>query len=88
MDSPVAGRSLSETFKLGVEDLKAFYLEAVTAQPSAGSANDINTWFWDETAAGELLWRLREQLREHPDNGIRLHSQFTLVPAAQIERRG
>ena len=82
-----AEHSMAECFKLGVEDLKAFYLEAITVQPSAGSASDLNTWFWEETAAGDLLWRLRERLHEHPDNGIRLHAQFTLVPAAQVARR-
>jgi hypothetical protein len=85
--SPVAQASLSESFKLGLEDLKAFYLEAITVQPHSGSSSDLNTWFWEETAAGELLWSLRERLWEHPDDGIRLHARFTLVPVAQIDRR-
>jgi hypothetical protein len=87
-DTPVAEHSLVESFKLAVEDLKAFYLEAITVQPNSGSSNDINSWFWEETAAGDLLWSLRERLGEHADEGIRLHSQFTLVPAAQVARRG
>jgi len=86
-ESPVEGRTLAESFKLGVEDLKAFYVEAITVPPNSASSSDINTWFWEETAAGELLWSLRERLREHPDEGVRRHSQFTLVPAAQVARR-
>jgi hypothetical protein len=86
-ESPRAEASLTQTFKLAVEDLKAFYLEAITVQPHSGSANDINTWFWEETMAGQLLWDLREQLGEHPEEGIRLHAQFTLVPAEQVARR-
>jgi hypothetical protein len=85
--SPVAEASLSESFKLGLEDLKAFYLEAITVQPHSGSSSDLNTWFWEETAAGELLWSLHERLWEHPDDGIRLHTRFTLVPVTQIARR-
>ncbi|MCZ6709448.1 MAG: hypothetical protein O7B25_03710 [Gammaproteobacteria bacterium] len=85
--SPIEGRSLAESFKLGVEDLKAFYVEAITVQPSSASSSDINSWFWGETAAGELLWGLREHLQEHPDEGIRLHAQLTLVPAAQVAQR-
>ncbi|MFP6816555.1 MAG: hypothetical protein VB949_12935 [Pseudomonadales bacterium] len=85
--SPIDGRPLAESFKLGVEDLKAFYVEAITVQPNAASSSDINAWFWEETAAGELLWLLREHLQKHPDEGIRLHAQFTLVPAAQVAQR-
>lgn len=85
--SPSQERSLAESFKLGVEDLKAFYIEAITVQPNSASSSDINTWFWGETAAGELLWCLREHLQKHPDEGIRLHAQLTLVPAAQIALR-
>ncbi len=86
-ESPLAERTLGETFKLAVEDLKAFYLEAVTAQPGSGSAQAINNWFWDETAAGELLWDLRQRLRKDADDVVRLHASFTLVPEAQVRRR-
>lgn len=86
-ESPIAERTLAETFKLSVEDLKAFYIEAATAQPGVGTAEEINNWFWDETAAGELLWQLREKLKKHPDDLIRLHAGLTLVPRAQVARR-
>lgn len=85
--SPVTGALLTETFKLAVEDLKAFYLEAVTAQPSPGSAAEINNWFWDETAAGELLMTLRDRLKEHADGGVKRHARLTLVPEAQLARK-
>lgn len=86
-ESPIAERTLGETFKLAVEDLKAFYLEAATAQPGSGTAQSINNWFWDETSAGQLLWDLRQQLRKDADEVIRLHASFTLVPEAQVRRR-
>ena len=85
--SPIAERTLAETFKLSVEDLKAFYIEAVTAQPGVGTSQQINNWFWDDTAAGDLLWQLREKLKTHPDELIRLHAGLTLVPRAQVARR-
>lgn len=83
--SPVPDRPLADTFKLAVEDLKAFYLEAVTLQ--SGGAQPVNDWLWDETAAGALLMTLRERLQEHPDEGVRLHAAFTLVPGTQLARR-
>jgi hypothetical protein len=59
--------------------LKSFYIEAVTAQPGVGSAQQINNWFWDDTVAGDLLWRLRETLKHHADELIRLHAGLTVV---------
>lgn len=87
-DSPVPGQPLAETFKLAVEDVKAFYLEAVTAEPNPGSAAEIDRWFWDETAAGELLRALRERLAGHPDGRLALYAAFTLVPEGRLVRRG
>lgn len=85
--SPVDGSPLAQTFKLAVDDLKAFYLEAVTAQPNPGSAAEIDNWFWDETAAGELLTTLRDRLMESADVGVKAYARSTLVPRAQLARR-
>ena len=90
LESPVQDRSVGETFKLAVEDLKAYYLEAITAQPGSPSPVALSDWFWNETVAGELLWSLRERLTEFPDfpdEVVRLHAQFTLVPQVQVARR-
>lgn len=41
------------SLKYAVEDLKSYYIEAVTAQPGQGQASShkLETWFWDETLA-------------------------------------
>jgi hypothetical protein len=85
--SPLDEQSLVDSFKLAVEDLKAFHLEATITNPG-GTANELNNWFWDETAAGELLLKLRESCADHPDSGVRLHASFTLVPETQVHRKG
>lgn len=77
--SPVEGLSLGDALKLAAEDLKAFYLEAATARPGA-STRELHDWFWEETAAGQLLRTLREALAEHPDGAVALFARFTLVP--------
>lgn len=38
-----------------VEDLKAFYYEARMAQKPDTPESDLHTWFWGETALGQLL---------------------------------
>jgi hypothetical protein len=85
--SPAGHLSLADCFKLAAEELKAYYLEAATAPPGQADHHDIDEWFWDETAAGEFLWRLREQAREHDDEGVRLHATFTLIPETIVRRR-
>ncbi len=38
-----------------VDDLKAFYYEARMAQRPKASEPDLHTWFWGETATGQLI---------------------------------
>ena len=52
-------------------DLKAFYMEAVIAQPGKVSAADLESWFWDETVAGFLFREIREQCVSHPSLEVR-----------------
>ena len=52
-------------------DLKAFYMEAVIAQPGKVSADDLESWFWDETSAGFLFREIREQCISHPSLEVR-----------------
>lgn len=77
--SPVAELSLADAFKLAVEDLKLFYLEAATARPGA-SSRDLAEWFWRSTNAGALLRDLSQQLADAPDRAVSLHAKLTLVP--------
>lgn len=84
---PVAGQSLALTFKLAVEDLKTFYLEAATAQPGAG-ADDVSSWFWQQTVAAELLSDLRRRLKDDESDGaMRMYAAFMVVPEAEVKRR-
>jgi hypothetical protein len=45
------------------DDLKAFMLEARMQQRPNDRDNALQEWFWGETAAGLLLGRLAEKLR-------------------------
>ena len=85
--STSAEQPLAMTFKLAIEDLKVFYLEAATAQPG-GSSTDLSSWFWRETAGGELVWSLRDTLKGFEgDEQLRIYAAFTSVPEAEVQRR-
>jgi hypothetical protein len=73
-----------DRFKLAAEDLKMFYVEAAMEQPNPGSSRRVQDWFWNETAAGEFLFGLRDTCKEHVDPLVRNHARFTLVPAERL----
>lgn len=47
--------SLEQFIRYGADDLKAFYYEAHMAQRPSTSSEELHTWFWGETAVGQLL---------------------------------
>ena len=63
--------STESSLRWWLSDLKAYYWEAVTARPGDASAQQLENWFWNETAAGELLLRLRQLCLDHDAAPIR-----------------
>ena len=41
--------------RIACEDIKAYYFEAVSAQPGARAAEQARAWMWNETAAGKAF---------------------------------
>ena len=63
-----ANEEVPRLLRFMADDIKAFYLEAATAQPgrSATSA-DLNDWLYKETTLGGLLYDLRDRLAASED---------------------
>ncbi len=76
----------SEKLKLAVEDLKAFYSEAMLAQPGVAPGPHLEDWFWDNTVAGKTLLELRETLSTEADPALNLLGKLLLVPHRQLDR--
>lgn len=74
--------------KHACEDLKAFYSEAMSAQPGMSTSLAVEHWLWNETALGRILWQLREQSTDHPDDYTRYFARRTLIPDRQIHYKG
>jgi len=79
-ESPIAGVGTVDALRWSAEDLKAFYLEAATAQPGTASQKELLDWLWRETSAGEMLKALRPVLLADEDPGIHDIGDFMLVP--------
>jgi hypothetical protein len=79
---------LAHTLKLAVEDLKAYYIEGVTAQPgqSAASSRALQDWFWNETVAGRVLLDLKKVCEASPDKMMSAMGSHFLVPGDVAQR--
>ncbi len=74
--------SVAEALKRACDDLKAFYYEAAAAQPGNSVGDEIQKWFWQQTAAGKLLLDLQEVCRKSADKGMQMLGRSLLVPRA------
>ena len=50
-----------------VDDLKAFYYEARMAQRPKATRAEIHSWFWGETATGQLIESVAKRMTEADD---------------------
>jgi len=63
------------------DDIKALYGEAVQADGPPPSARQIDTWFWRQTVAGQLLIALRGAAMVSENNALKTVGGRFFVPA-------
>jgi len=78
--NPCPDLALPQALKFATDDIKAWYLEAATAQPGAGGGGVLRDWFWKETAAGRMLLDLCALCRGIDNPGMQLLGHKSLVP--------
>ncbi len=68
-----------------MDDLKAYYFEALTAQPGNESLPTLQLvdWFWQETTAGAVLKMVKETCKESSDGIMQVVGKILLVPTSQ-----
>lgn len=81
-ENPRKDISLAYTLKFAVEDLKAYYVEGITAQPGQEGASSrlLQDWFWDETVAGKVLWDLKNVCQTSQDKIMNMIGTHFIVP--------
>jgi hypothetical protein len=87
-ENPVKDTLIVYTLKYAVEDLKAYYIEGITAQPgqSGASSQVLQDWFWEETVAGKVLLALKKVCEASPDKMMSLVGSHFVVPG-DVARR-
>lgn len=74
--------------KLAVDDLKAFYFEAVSAQPGQAlpRSERFADWFWDETVAGKVLLAIKQACTKSDDTMLQAVGMKLLIPMTQTNQ--
>lgn len=88
-ENPRDDMPLASVLKMAIEDLKAYYIEGITAQPGQEnlSSNTIMNWFWDETLAGKVLLDLGNVLQASQDEAMRHVGEHTIAPLDILSRQ-
>lgn len=81
--SPLEGESIDRVLKWVCDDLKAFYFEAVLAQPGSPSSGDLNAWFFGQTTLGSVFFMVQKTLLQHTDQALNLVGKQFLIPRSQ-----
>ena len=72
------------SLRLACEDIKAHYLEAVSAQPGQRAAREAQAWFWRDTVAGRMFLTLRETGLASADETVKQFALGNLAPRAVL----
>jgi hypothetical protein len=76
------------SLRFAVDDIKAFALEAALAGGGQPSSQQQGDWFWNETATGAAIRRLRRTLLTDEDERAKLIATMFMVPALRIPPGG
>ena len=89
LENPRDDMPLASTLKMAIEDLKAYYIEGVTAQPGQEnlSSKAIMNWFWDETVAGKVLLDLGNVLQASQDHTMVHVGEHSIAPLDILSRQ-
>ena len=88
-DNPSNTLSLPMALNFAVDDLKAYYYEAVSAQPGKGlpDSSVLDDWFWQETTVSKILFQINALCLDSDDKMMQLVGKILLVPSSQAHRK-
>lgn len=79
--------SLADSLRMVAEDIKAFYLEGLSAQPGQPTdSNSFADWFWGETYAALVINEVRKISLTQDSERMKLLGTLLLVPRNQMYR--
>ena len=87
--SPNKDLNLPHMLNLAVDDLKAYYTEAITAQPGQDSPSSkvLSDWFWGKILASEILFKIQDVCNESKDPLLKIVGSALLIPMGPVSKR-
>jgi hypothetical protein len=82
----IAGMSAGLAVKRACDDVKAYYYEAMAAQPGNLSPLAIERWFWNETTAAKAFLAIWETCQRSDDASLKPLALVGLIPRSVMER--
>jgi D-proline reductase (dithiol) PrdB len=82
LDDAVIPRDIT-WLKRAIEDLKAYYIEAMTAQPGDYDSGALQVQFWQETSLGAAILVLFHQFQNSDDDQLKMVARI-LAPREAI----
>ena len=82
----IAGMTPGLAVKRACDDVKAYYFEAMAAQPGNLSPQAIENWFWSETAAAKAFLAIWETCQRSHDASLKALTLVGLIPRSVMER--
>lgn len=82
-ESPIEGTRVDRALKWACDDLRAYYYEAMLAQPGGPSSKDLDAWFFGETTAGSVFFGLQKVLLNSDDETLKLVGVQFMIPRLQ-----
>ena len=82
--SATFGLSAGVALKRACDDVKAFYYEAVAAQPGNLAPKAIENWFWRETAAAKVFLAIQQFCLKSSDESLQPLGKLSLIPRAVL----
>jgi hypothetical protein len=77
----------ADLLRLAAEDLKACYLEGISAQPNQPTdAKTLSDWFWGQTYAALVINELRLKCLKYKEKDMLLAGKLLLIPRNQMHR--
>jgi hypothetical protein len=82
-NNPRENTAIADSVNRAIDDLRAYYSEAITAQPGQEypSSKVLNQWFWTETVASQAIYALRDTCQASDDGLLKLVANVMLIPA-------
>ena len=87
-ESPVADMSAPLALRFAIDDVKAYFLEAGLTPGSKPSSRQLGDWFYNETAAGKVLFALRRANLDATDERLKLIASNFMVPGIRALAAG